>query len=317
MWAARSSLWRARAPERRTPSRIASHGSWAKGCRRSASSRSRSRRPRRRSSGSGSRACSRSRTRSSTWRRSARSASGSSRTRRSRRASIRSSRPVTPADRLALLLERIDDLSLRAHEIRGNPAPLLASFVARIDRLKQEMISAEELGAHAERMLSAASGRRGPRSRGARGRVRAAVRRPRPPAGRARRARLRRPRPARLRPPPRAPARARARGRALRPRARGRVPGDELRRGDAAAAPDRGAPGGDRASGRTTASPPSFPTRRSCGSSATAAPAGASSTPPAPSGPASSRERAAGACASGARALSAPRPRLWRPRRSS
>jgi DNA helicase-2/ATP-dependent DNA helicase PcrA len=48
--------------------------------------------------------------------------------------------PVTPADRLALLLERIDDLSLREHEIRGNPAPLLASFVARIDRLKDEMI---------------------------------------------------------------------------------------------------------------------------------------------------------------------------------
>ncbi|HYN49598.1 MAG TPA: UvrD-helicase domain-containing protein, partial [Thermoleophilaceae bacterium] len=27
--------------------------------------------------------------------------------------------PVTPADRLALLLDRIDDLTLRAHEIRG------------------------------------------------------------------------------------------------------------------------------------------------------------------------------------------------------
>jgi DNA helicase-2/ATP-dependent DNA helicase PcrA len=53
--------------------------------------------------------------------------------------------PVTPADRLALLLDRIDDLTLRAHEIRGNPAPLLASFVSRIDRLKQEMISGEEL----------------------------------------------------------------------------------------------------------------------------------------------------------------------------
>ena len=39
-----------------------------------------------------------------------------------------------PADRLALLLDRIDELSLRHHEIRGNPAPLLASFVARIDR---------------------------------------------------------------------------------------------------------------------------------------------------------------------------------------
>ncbi|HEY6781363.1 MAG TPA: UvrD-helicase domain-containing protein, partial [Thermoleophilaceae bacterium] len=43
--------------------------------------------------------------------------------------------PVTPADRLALLLERLDELTIRQHDIRGNPAPLLASFVARIDRL--------------------------------------------------------------------------------------------------------------------------------------------------------------------------------------
>ena len=58
--------------------------------------------------------------------------------------------PVTPADRLALLLDRIDELSLRHHEIRGNPAPLLASFVSRIDRLKDELISADELLAWAE-----------------------------------------------------------------------------------------------------------------------------------------------------------------------
>ncbi|MEA2361796.1 MAG: ATP-dependent helicase UvrD/PcrA [Thermoleophilaceae bacterium] len=58
--------------------------------------------------------------------------------------------PVTPADRLALLLERINDLSLRHHEIRGNPAPLLASFVSRIDRLKDELISSDELRAWAE-----------------------------------------------------------------------------------------------------------------------------------------------------------------------
>lgn len=58
--------------------------------------------------------------------------------------------PVTPADRLALLLERIGDLSLRHHEIRGNPAPLLASFVSRIDRLKDELVSADELRAWAE-----------------------------------------------------------------------------------------------------------------------------------------------------------------------
>src|ERR671917_1947828 len=53
--------------------------------------------------------------------------------------------PVTPADRLALLLDRIGELSLRHHEIRGNPAPLLASFVSRIDRLKDELVSADEL----------------------------------------------------------------------------------------------------------------------------------------------------------------------------
>ena len=65
--------------------------------------------------------------------------------------------PVTPADRLALLLERLNDLSLRAHEIRGNPAPLLASFVSRIDRLKDEMVSAADYRAYAERRLSEAT----------------------------------------------------------------------------------------------------------------------------------------------------------------
>src|ERR671930_1918878 len=65
--------------------------------------------------------------------------------------------PVTPADRLALLLERIDDLSLRAHEIRGNPAPLLASFVSRIDRLNSEMVSAAEYQAYAERLAREAA----------------------------------------------------------------------------------------------------------------------------------------------------------------
>src|SRR5918997_4978381 len=60
--------------------------------------------------------------------------------------------PVTPADRLALLLDRIDDLSLRHHEIRGNPAPLLASFVSRIDRLKDEMVSAEDYDGYARRL---------------------------------------------------------------------------------------------------------------------------------------------------------------------
>jgi DNA helicase-2/ATP-dependent DNA helicase PcrA len=53
--------------------------------------------------------------------------------------------PMTRADRVALLLDRLGDLTLRQHEIRGNPAPLLASFVERIDRLKEEMVTPDDL----------------------------------------------------------------------------------------------------------------------------------------------------------------------------
>src|SRR3954449_10171509 len=56
---------------------------------------------------------------------------------------------VTPADRLALLLERIDDQPRRPHKIRGTPAPLLASFVSRIDRLKDELVSAADYESYA------------------------------------------------------------------------------------------------------------------------------------------------------------------------
>jgi DNA helicase-2/ATP-dependent DNA helicase PcrA len=63
--------------------------------------------------------------------------------------------PVTRADRVALLLDRLGDLTLRQHEIRGNPAPLLASFVERIDRLKEEMIASEDLLERAQRELAA------------------------------------------------------------------------------------------------------------------------------------------------------------------
>src|SRR3954471_7110983 len=65
--------------------------------------------------------------------------------------------PVTPADRLALLLDRIDELSLRHHEIRGNPAPLLGSFVGRIDRLKDEMVSAEDYVGYAQGLAESAN----------------------------------------------------------------------------------------------------------------------------------------------------------------
>jgi DNA helicase-2/ATP-dependent DNA helicase PcrA len=64
--------------------------------------------------------------------------------------------PVTRADRVALLLDRLGDLTLRQHEIRGNPAPLLASFVERIDRLKEEMVTPEALLERAQSDLAAA-----------------------------------------------------------------------------------------------------------------------------------------------------------------
>jgi superfamily I DNA/RNA helicase/RecB family exonuclease len=41
-----------------------------------------------------------------------------------------------PAERLAMLLERLDDLPLRHHDIRGNPAGLLARLLAQVDELK-------------------------------------------------------------------------------------------------------------------------------------------------------------------------------------
>ncbi len=53
------------------------------------------------------------------------------------------------ADRTAMLLERVDELTLRRHDLRGNPAALLRSVVARIDRLKDEGVTAAEYDAWA------------------------------------------------------------------------------------------------------------------------------------------------------------------------
>ena len=43
---------------------------------------------------------------------------------------------LSAAERLAMLLDRLDELPLRRHEIRGNAAGLLARLVGRIDALK-------------------------------------------------------------------------------------------------------------------------------------------------------------------------------------
>jgi superfamily I DNA/RNA helicase/RecB family exonuclease len=50
-----------------------------------------------------------------------------------------------PAERLAMLLDRLEELPLRRHEIRGNPAGLLARLLARIDGLKAEAVGPEAL----------------------------------------------------------------------------------------------------------------------------------------------------------------------------
>ena len=62
--------------------------------------------------------------------------------------------PVTPPDRLAILLDHLDELTLRRHEIRGNPAPLLGSFVSRIDRLKDETVTPAEYLRYAESLAA-------------------------------------------------------------------------------------------------------------------------------------------------------------------
>ena len=57
--------------------------------------------------------------------------------------------PVTRADRLALLLDRMDDLHLRRHDIGGRPAVLLADVIDRIDRLKDGLVTAADYAAWA------------------------------------------------------------------------------------------------------------------------------------------------------------------------
>jgi DNA helicase II / ATP-dependent DNA helicase PcrA len=61
-------------------------------------------------------------------------------------------------DRLAMLLERIDELSLAHHDFGGSPSALLGRFVRRIDRLKEESICAERFAAWAEDLGDAREG---------------------------------------------------------------------------------------------------------------------------------------------------------------
>ncbi len=65
---------------------------------------------------------------------------------------------VALADRLAILLDRVDDLPLRRHEIRGNPSGLLARLLRRMDLLKTEAITPPRLREWAEAQVDAATG---------------------------------------------------------------------------------------------------------------------------------------------------------------
>ena len=61
------------------------------------------------------------------------------------------------AERLAVLLDRFDTLPLRRHEIRGNPAGLLARLLARIDGLKAERVGPTSLAELAGRQAEEAT----------------------------------------------------------------------------------------------------------------------------------------------------------------
>ncbi len=62
-----------------------------------------------------------------------------------------------PAERLAMLLDRVDQLPLRRHEIRGNPAGLLARLLTRIDELKAEAVGPTTLESRAREREETAS----------------------------------------------------------------------------------------------------------------------------------------------------------------
>src|SRR5436190_13667095 len=67
---------------------------------------------------------------------------------------------LSPAERLAMLLDRVEELPLRRHEIRGNPAGLLARIVDRIDALKSAGITAERFREWAEAQAGASPSER-------------------------------------------------------------------------------------------------------------------------------------------------------------
>ena len=59
------------------------------------------------------------------------------------------------SERFAMLLERVDELSLQSHDFGGSARALLAGFIRRIDRLKAHRIDAEQFAGWAARLAEA------------------------------------------------------------------------------------------------------------------------------------------------------------------
>ena len=59
---------------------------------------------------------------------------------------------LSAGDRLAMLIERIDELSVQHHDFGGRVNALFGAFVRRIDRCKAELIDAEAYAAWAARL---------------------------------------------------------------------------------------------------------------------------------------------------------------------
>ncbi len=58
-----------------------------------------------------------------------------------------------PGDRLAMLLDRIDELELEHHDFGGSANALVGGFVRRIDQLKAELVGVEDYAAWAQGVL--------------------------------------------------------------------------------------------------------------------------------------------------------------------
>jgi DNA helicase-2/ATP-dependent DNA helicase PcrA len=61
-----------------------------------------------------------------------------------------------PGDRLAMLLDRIDELELEHHDFGGSANALLGGFVRRIDQLKAELVGVEDYATWADGVLDPA-----------------------------------------------------------------------------------------------------------------------------------------------------------------